>query len=128
LKKITAEFLKEFIGSNTIPFMATQPKLCIPIINRLCQKMSHGIKFGDIKICDDLIIDGHHRYLSSLITNFNIGQVFSNKTSATKSVEWNAVEFDENDWDTPSKISFLNEQDASYNDLDIEFVKQITLG
>jgi len=108
--------------------LATQSKLCIPIIDRLCQKMSHGIKFDDIKICDNLIIDGHHRYLSSLIVDFNIGQVFSHKTSATKSVEWNAVEFDENDWDTPSKISHLNAQDAIYNGLDIEVVKQIISG
>ncbi len=90
--------------------------------------MSHGIKFDDIKICDNLIIDGHHRYLSSLITNFSIGQVPSPKTAATKQVEWNVVEFDENDWDTPLKIAHLNEQDAIYNGLDIEFMKQITLG
>jgi hypothetical protein len=128
LKKITADFLKEFIESNEIPFVATQSKLCIPIINRLCQKMAHGIKFDDIKTCDNLIIDGHHRYLSSRIMNFDIGHVLSHKTSATKSVEWNVVEFDENDWDTPSKISYLNEQDAIYNSLDIEYVKQLTLG
>jgi hypothetical protein len=127
LEKITIKFIKEFISNNNIPFLATQSKLSVPIIDRLCQKMSHGIKFDDIKICDNLIIDGHHRYLSSLIINFNIGQVSSNKTSATKEVEWTAVEFDGNDWDTASKISHLNEQDAIFNDLDIEFVKQISL-
>ena len=60
--------------------------------------------------------------------NFEIGQVFSHKTSATKSFQWKLVELDKNDWDTPSKISHLNEQDALYNGLDIEFVKQITSG
>ena len=90
--------------------MATQSKLCIPIINRLCQKMSYGIRFDDIKTFENLIIDGHHRYLSSLMVNFNIGQVLSNKTSGTKPVEWSIVEFDENDWDTASKISYLNEK------------------
>ena len=108
--------------------MATQSKLCIPIIDRLCQKMLYGIKFNDIKICENLIIDGHHRYLSSLIADFNIGQVLSNKTSRTRSIEWGVVEFDENDWDTPSKISYLNEQDAIYNGLDVEIIKQITFG
>jgi hypothetical protein len=126
VKKITIGLIKEFIESNQIPFMATQTKLCVPIVNRLCQKMSHGIKFDDIKICDNLIIDGHHRYLSSLVMDINIGWVLSHKTSATKPIEWNAVEFDENDWDTPSKIAHLNEQDAIYNGLAIEFVKQIT--
>lgn len=128
MKKITAEFIKGFIENNEIPFVATQSKLCIPIIDRMCQKMSYGIKFDDIKTCDNLIIDGHHRYLSSLIVGFDIGQVLSNKTSGTKSVEWGIIEFDKNDWDTPSKISHLNEQDAIYNGLDVEIVKQITFG
>ena len=88
--------------------------------------MLHGIKFDDIKICDNLIIDGHHRYLSSLIMDVKIGVVSTNKTSATKSVNWFDVEFDENDWDTESKILHLNQQDARYNGLDIEFLKQIT--
>jgi hypothetical protein len=126
LEKITVKYIREFIENNEIPFVATQPKLCIPIIDRLCQKMSYGIKFDDIKTCDNLIIDGHHRYLSSLIAAFNIGKVLSNRTSATKPIEWTAVEFDENDWDTPSKISHLNEQDAIYNGLDVEIVEQIT--
>jgi len=128
LGKITAKYIKEFIENNEIPFLATQSKLCIPIIDRLCRKMSYGIKFDDIKTCDNLIIDGHHRYLSSLIVDFNIGQVLSQKTSGTKPIEWSIVEFDENDWDTPSRISYLNEQDAIYNGLDVEIVKQIAFG
>jgi len=90
--------------------------------------MLHGIKFDDIKVCDNLIIDGHHRYLSSLIVEFDIDRVFSHKTSATRAIEWNVIELDENDWDTPSDIERLNEQDAVYNGLPVEFVKQITLG
>jgi len=90
--------------------------------------MTYGIKFDDIKTCDNLIIDGHHRYLSSLIVNFDIGRVLSQKTSGTKLVEWRMVELDENDWDTPSRISYLNEQDANYSGVDVEIVKQITFG
>jgi hypothetical protein len=125
---ITPIFIKEFIKNNKIPFLATQPKLCIPIIIRLCQKMTNGIKFEEIKICDNLIIDGHHRYLSSLIVDIEIGRILSQKTSATQSIEWTSIRFDENDWDTPSKISHLNEQDAKYNQMDVEFINRITLG
>jgi len=100
--------------------------MCIPIVNRMCQKMSHEVKFDDIKICDNLIMDGHHRYLSSLIMHVNIGSVASQKTSVTKLVSWKDIEFDENDWDTDSKILHLNEQDARYNGIDIEFLNQIT--
>jgi len=29
--------------------------------------MRNDNKFDDIKICDNLVIDGHHRYISSLL-------------------------------------------------------------
>jgi hypothetical protein len=128
VQKISAEFIKTFLASNELPFYATQPKLSIPIIFRICQKMAHGIKFDDIKVCDNLIVDGHHRYLSGLIMRFDIGKLLSTKTSATRSIAWDSVEFDEEDWDTPARIAHLNELDAKYNGLEIEFVKQITTG
>lgn len=92
----------------------------------MCQKMLKGIKFDDIKTCDNLIIDGHHRYISSQVVKSQINSIKSNKTSATKQFEWIDVEFDDNDWDTESKILYLNEQDARYNNVDIEMVKRIT--
>ena len=90
--------------------------------------MSHGIRFPEIKVCDNLIIDGHHRYLSSLISGFELGQVMSSSTSATKAIIWDLIEFDEEDWDTPAKIAHLNELDARYNSMELEFIKQITSG
>jgi len=127
MQEITAESIKLFISSKSIPFMATQTKLCIPIVFRMCQKMSHGIKFDDIKVCNNLIIDGHHRYLSALIMNLELGQIPTNQTSATEAISWNLVEFIKEDWDTPARIDYLNELDAKYNNLELEFVKQITL-
>ncbi|MDB5156102.1 MAG: hypothetical protein JWR50_809 [Mucilaginibacter sp.] len=127
MQEITPEFIKAFIRSSDIPFVATQSKMCIPIIFRMCQKMSHGIRFDEIKVCGNLVIEGHHRYLSALITNFELGQVPTNSTSSTTPIAWDLMEFDEEDWDTPAKIAYLNELDAKYNNLEIEFVKQITL-
>ena len=60
--------------------------------------------------------------------DIEIGKVFSHKTSATKSFQWSVIEFDENDWDTPSKILHLNEQDAAYNNMELDFMTRITLG
>ena len=87
--------------------------------------MINGIKFDDIKICEDLVIDGHHRYISSLLAKIEIGKIKSLKSSATKKYKWSEVEFDENDWDTVSKIQYLNEKDAEYNQVDIETINNI---
>jgi len=70
--QINVKHIKEFIASNKIPFAATQSKLCVPIIARICRKMAHGIKFDEIKVCDNLIIDGHHRYVCALLMKFDI--------------------------------------------------------
>ena len=126
MEKITAEFIAQFIATNNIPFVPTQSKLSIPIIARICRKMSHDIRFDEIKTCGKLVIDGHHRYLSSLIMKFEIGTVRTNTTSGTKETPWAQIEFDENDGDTPAKINYLNEQDAKYNNLTVEFLTGIT--
>jgi hypothetical protein len=90
------------------------------------EKMLNKIKFDDIKICDTLIIDGHHRYISSIISGVVPTSVPTQKTSATQPFDWINIEFDENDWDTESRIQYLNEQDAKYNNVSIEVLKQIT--
>ena len=87
--------------------------------------MMNGIKFDDIKICENLVIDGHHRYISSLLAEIEIGKIKSLKSSATKECKWNDIEFDENDWDTISKIQYLNQRDAEYNHVDIETINDI---
>ena len=87
--------------------------------------MAYGLKFDDIKVSEDLVIDGHHRYTSAQITMFNIGNVPSFKTSATAEFNWSDVIFDENDWDTASKIRLLNETDARLNNIDLKTINRI---
>jgi hypothetical protein len=105
---------------------ATQSKLCIPIINRIYHKMKYGIQFPAIKVCEDLIIDGHHRYVSSLLAEITIPQIPSHRTNATKRIDWNELSFDANDWDTLSKIENLNRQDAENNNISIQIIEKIT--
>jgi transcription antitermination factor NusA-like protein len=57
---ITVEVISENLRSKNIDLLSTHTKLSIPIINRLYKKMVNGIKFDDIKVCENLIIDGHH--------------------------------------------------------------------
>lgn len=122
---ITSEEIKRFITSREIVLISTHHKLSLPVIKRMYKKMVNGIKFDDIKICENLVIDGHHRYISSLLAEIEIGKIKSLKSSATKECNWSDIEFDENDWDTISKIQYLNERDAEYNQVDIETINDI---
>ncbi|AWK07271.1 hypothetical protein HYN56_24785 [Flavobacterium crocinum] len=123
--EITAELIKDFLNDIDIKLVSTHNRLSLPVIKRIYKKMKYGIKFDEIKICDHLVIDGHHRYLSSLLAQIEIGTIKTLKTSATKEYKWDEVEFDENDWDTNHKIQYLNEKDAAYNELDVEIVNRI---
>lgn len=87
--------------------------------------MCAGIIFPDIKAKRNLICDGHHRYIASLLANFTIGRIPANITSATTLVPWVSVIFEEDDWDTQAKIKMLNEQDAFYNNVSIERIIEI---
>lgn len=82
--------------------------------------MNVGIKFPVIKIDEGVICDGHHRYLASLLASYPLETAPSFKTSATKIVSWESVSFDEQDWDTLAKVKILNEQDAEYNNIEME--------
>lgn len=123
--QLTSDNIKALLFQKGIILIPSQRKISLPIIRRIYKKMVFGIKFDDIKVCDNLVIDGHHRYVSSLLAGMEIGIVKSLRTSATKEYEWELVEFDENDWDTQSKIQHLNEKDADYNQLNVKILNDI---
>ncbi|QHI37517.1 hypothetical protein IMCC3317_28960 [Kordia antarctica] len=121
MAKITKEIILKAIKQSNHTLITTHNKLCLPIINRIYTKMVHGIKFDDIKVCDVLIIDGHHRYVSSLLAEIKLDQAKSSKTIATTEYDWTDVEFD-----TEDKIKRLNELDAEFNNISIEELIKMT--
>jgi hypothetical protein len=125
LEKITKEIIEEIIRNNEMGLKATQSKLCMPIINRIYKKMSAGIKFSGIKVDNNIICDGHHRYIASIIANYQLAYLPSIVTSATTIIPWESILFEENDWDTLAKIEMLNEQDADFNKILIEKIIDI---
>jgi hypothetical protein len=120
LEDFTEKRIVEFIRKNGIELISTQTKLCLPVINRIFKKMSAGIRFTGIKVENNLICDGHHRYIASILSNFSLDRIPTHKPSATIAVHWESVSFEEEDWDTAAKIKMLNQQDADYNNITIE--------
>lgn len=87
--------------------------------------MKIGIKFSGIKVDGNVIIDGHHRYLASLLAGVSLERYPSNRTSATKVFEWERVELVKDDWDTEAKILLLNKLDAKFNDISLEKLTEL---
>lgn len=103
MEKITSEFIAKFINDNDFEYKSSHQILSIPIINRIYQKMMVGIKFDVIKVSENIIIDGHHRYISSLLANASIEKTLTIKPSAIEIYDWKNVEFVSEEWDTQLK-------------------------
>jgi len=125
LEIVTKEIIIEFFKNNKIELSSTHTRLCLPVINRIFKKMSAGIKFSGIKVHNNLICDGHHRYIASILAKFPLERISGNVTSATVAVHWESVIFEDEDWDTSAKINMLNEQDADYNNIPIEKIAEL---
>jgi len=125
LEKVTRQIIQELIDEKEIELFSTHAKLCLPIINRIYKKMAAGIEFAGIKVENNLICDGHHRYVASILANFTLERISGSSTSATVKVNWESVTFDEEDWDTLAKINMLNEQDAHYNNIPIDKIVEL---
>jgi hypothetical protein len=122
---IDYEEVIKFVKVGHIELKPSHARLCFPIIVRIYKKMLAGIKFRPIKVDDGIIIDGHHRYLASVIAKVSLDIHHSHRTSATEVYQWSAVQFDHNDWDTESKIAMLNQYDAEFNEISIEKLNEL---
>lgn len=125
MERITRKIVDEFIRDNEFELLPSQPKLCIPIIDRIYKKMSGGIKFPGIKVDGDVICDGHHRYFAAKIAKVRIDIVPGIKTAATIIADWNSISFEEDDWDTQLEIIQNIEQDAAFNDMTVEMILEM---
>ncbi len=122
---ITKELILNFINHHHIDYRPSQKKVSLPIIRRLYKKMKIGIKFAEIKIDNGLICDGHHRYLASLLADVRVPITKSFRTTASQEISWHSIDFDENDWDSTTKINLLNQQDALFNNISVESLVEI---
>ena len=85
-EKIKRENIIKVIQETENVLVTTHNKLCLPIINRIYNKMINGIKFDDIKVFEKVIIDGHHRYVSSLLANIKAQKAQSKTSPVAKKV------------------------------------------
>ena len=122
---ITQAIIQDCLKNRNLELKSTQHQLSIPIINRMYRKMINGIKFSEIQIHENLIIDGHHRYISAQLANQEIQSRPSNRNSYTRIYEWENVNFVDEEWDTARKIQLFNKLDAAYNQISVEQIDQM---
>ncbi len=124
--EITTPIIEKFLKEKELNYLPTHKKLSLPIINRIYKKMINDIKFDVVKVNGNYIIDGHHRYICSELSDFKIDKISYPKTNATIKYTWKDVLFVNEEWDTINKIQYLNELDAENNNLSLEKIMEIS--
>lgn len=112
--------LDELFKSGKIELISTHGHLSVPIIERIYKKMMLNLKFASIQVDKNVIVNGHHRYVASLLAGYQLEQVPGIKSQAKSTFDWTTVKLLDDDWDTAAKVELLNEEDARYNGMSLE--------
>ena len=86
--------------------------------------MKAGIRFAAITVHEGMIVNGHHRYIASLLAKYEVEQVAGGKPNAI-SIDWKSMTFESEDWDQPKELEKINRQDADFNNVSLERILEI---
>jgi hypothetical protein len=117
---LTKDQVIALLQEGNMDLVPTQDKLCFPIIKRLYSKMSNGLLMPSIQVDKNVIINGHHRYVASMLAEYPLERVKSITSAAKQQAEWKLVTIADEDWDSAFDIKMYNEEDAKYNELTFE--------
>ena len=114
--------ISALINSGILLYYPSQLKISLPIIDRIYRKITldKEVIFPDVKLYDDIIVDGHHTYIAHALANKSISTIPWAKSSTTIKNEWKYVKFVEEDFDSVHEIKEHNKRDATYLDMSLE--------
>ena len=125
MQEITLKTVKDLLESGSLELIATQEAVCLPILQRIYKKMKIGIEFANIRVKDTRIVDGHHRYICSVLSKTKLGQNDWQISSTTVNCSWSELTIVEEDYETAEMIQVHNERDAELNDVDISVLNDL---
>lgn len=125
MQEINLKNVIDLLNSGTLELVATQEELCLPILQRIYKKMKIGIKFDNIRVKDFRIVDGHHRYVCSVLSKTEVGKNSWAISSSATNCNWTAVNINEDDYEDAEMIRMHNIRDAELNDVDISILNDL---
>lgn len=96
--------LVKFLKNTRFAFNASQRNISFPIVGRICKRLKTGHSFGAIQITNNVIVNGHHRYISLCFLDMDCEHVSGGANiSAKTEINWSDVFLDEQDHDRPEE-------------------------
>ncbi len=84
-----------------------------------------GIEFDPIKVDDESIVNGHHRYISSILADSKLERVLWTAPQSVTHCAWNQIEIDASEWESETQIKAHNEKDALKAGLNVELFNSL---
>ncbi|NER13529.1 hypothetical protein GWK08_08785 [Leptobacterium flavescens] len=125
MQEITLEDIRSLLDSGSLELIAIQREVCLPILQRIYRKMKFGIKFENIRVNNSRIVDGHHRYICSILSNIEIGINDWPISSTVVNYSWNEVIINEEDYESQEMILEHNNRDAELNNVDVSVLNDL---
>ena len=125
MREINFKNVRDLLDSGSLGLIATQGEVCLQILQRIYKKMKLGIEFENIRVNHSRIVDGHHRYVCSILSGIDIGINEWPIPSTTVNTDWKDVIINEDDYEDAEMIRKHNERDAELNDVDISTLNNL---
>jgi len=105
MPEITIQEVQDFLSKNNFYLKPSQKEVSFPVIKRIHTRLQKGKTFSPIKVCDDKIVDGHHRFICLAILGIDIEEVAGGGNISIKSdFQWTEISVVTNDYDSEEEI------------------------
>lgn len=123
---INLKTVEDLLKSDSLELVATNQKaINFPILQRIYKKMQLGIKFDNIRVNGSRIVNGHHRYICSILSETEIGIDEWPIGSTAVDNEWSCFVVVEDDYEDEDQVIEHNKRDAEINGVDISIFNDL---
>ena len=110
MNEITYEQVKKFLIETEFDFAPSQKEISFPIIQRIYRRLQQGNSFSAIKVRENVIIDGHHRYISHKLLAVESETTLGGSISEFIEYIWSEINLTSVDYDSESDRKMFEER------------------
>lgn len=98
--EISKSQIELFLDKSQFNLKPSQSSVSYPILQRIIKRLQQDKRFSSIKVHDNIIIDGHHRFICYSFLKIPIEISKTGKNPSSIHIEWNSVLVDCIDYDS----------------------------
>ncbi len=110
MNDITYEEVKRFLIETEFDCTPSQNEISFPIIQRIHRRLQQGNSFSAIKVKENVILDGHHRYISHKLLTIESETTLGGSNSESIEYVWSEINLTSVDYDSGSKRKLFEER------------------